>query len=49
MEHSRKECTRVPGTHDDRGFDALNWNLGTTNRSSSGRFDQSTFKSSHEL
>lgn len=55
------ERTRVPVTHDVRGFDALNWGLssdvGNTNRaagggstrSSSGRFDQSAFKSSHEL
>lgn len=54
------ECTRVPVTHDDGGFDALNWNqcsdVGTTNRAagggstrSSGRFDQSAFKLSHEL
>lgn len=47
------ECTRGPVTHDDRGFDALNWNLcsdvettnraagGGSTRSSSGRFDQS--------
>lgn len=46
------ECTRVAVRHDDRGVDALNWNLcsdvGTTNRAAgggstrsfSGRFDQ---------
>lgn len=55
------ECTRVPVTHDDRGFDALNWNLcsdvGTANtaagggstRPSSGGFDQSALKLSHKL